>query len=408
MYNPIFNIQQLDASQRAEVVRNSPYFDEAWYRNEYPEIEYHSEGNPDPAYHYANYGYQEQRLPSVLFDGNRYSLEHNLRDVNPLLHYLACGSKCDYRLYERRNEILCKFALGLSDELFPCERIMCCEFMYQKQHLTANFDLCSEPDTLSGKLYALQALGDSKYRHYLADSKDLHLYLQNAGVDNRYIPTPALTVPEGQTQIDWEHIPDFFRLQVNGTKSSFILGSKQDARKDAAFAAKIEQLLQLAQVTLHQNPMHPYNKLSKDLIFFGEQDPIVALVKDSTERKQSCRIFPLEIWCANGKFLCAIVHAANTRTVLDRDGKILPTSISCDSSGFRPVDITMQSITGFDNKIEQAEKLASDSDFLAVTFLCAADSETALINDLTYLPLGGAFVFSNGYDHKFGAKLSLS
>ena len=63
----------LDPHALAELVRKNPMFDDQWYQREYPEIEYHADGNPDPAFHYANYGYKENRLPSVLFDGNKYS-----------------------------------------------------------------------------------------------------------------------------------------------------------------------------------------------------------------------------------------------------------------------------------------------------------------------------------------------
>ena len=71
MYQPILNLAALDANQRADLVRASALFDEQWYRAQYPAIEYHQDGNPDPAYHYANYGYREC-LPSVLFDGISY------------------------------------------------------------------------------------------------------------------------------------------------------------------------------------------------------------------------------------------------------------------------------------------------------------------------------------------------
>jgi CDP-glycerol glycerophosphotransferase (TagB/SpsB family) len=77
----------------AGLVRASGVFDEAYYRERYPDI---AETGADPVAHYLRHGAAEGRNPSALFD-TRYYLRNNpdvaRSGVNPLVHFCERGWK---------------------------------------------------------------------------------------------------------------------------------------------------------------------------------------------------------------------------------------------------------------------------------------------------------------------------
>jgi GT2 family glycosyltransferase/predicted nucleic acid-binding Zn-ribbon protein len=75
-----------------QAVMNSPLFDVAWYREQYPDV-----AGRDPIVHYLTYGAWEGRNPHPLFD-SRWYLEQYRDEVmqpgaNPLSHFLRYGSE---------------------------------------------------------------------------------------------------------------------------------------------------------------------------------------------------------------------------------------------------------------------------------------------------------------------------
>lgn len=77
----------------ADVVRNSPLFDAAWYASEYKDV---AAQNIDPALHYVRFGGVEGRAPGPNFNGAAYlAANPDLagRDVNPLVHYILHGQR---------------------------------------------------------------------------------------------------------------------------------------------------------------------------------------------------------------------------------------------------------------------------------------------------------------------------
>lgn len=74
-----------------DVIKNSKFFDAVWYLEQYPETKDICE---DPAVHYLYHGWQENKNPSIAFDGFTYLLAN--KDVKkekmcPLLHYELFG-----------------------------------------------------------------------------------------------------------------------------------------------------------------------------------------------------------------------------------------------------------------------------------------------------------------------------
>lgn len=75
-----------------EYLAASKYFDETWYRSQYPDVAKNWKG--DIAFHYLENGWKEKRNPGPYFDGNRYlRLYKKYMDeaMNPLLHYEKYG-----------------------------------------------------------------------------------------------------------------------------------------------------------------------------------------------------------------------------------------------------------------------------------------------------------------------------
>ena len=77
----------LCSPEECKLLADSPLWDEAWYRERYPDLEQCS----DLLKHYLTKGWREGRTPSPWFDPDFYC--RNCPDVtgNPLVHYLAYG-----------------------------------------------------------------------------------------------------------------------------------------------------------------------------------------------------------------------------------------------------------------------------------------------------------------------------
>ena len=72
-----------------ELIRKSRYFDAGWYATRYPDTK-----DIDQHQHYLTYGWKEERLPSLSFNGPRYLAAYPdlaKAKVNPLVHFLRTG-----------------------------------------------------------------------------------------------------------------------------------------------------------------------------------------------------------------------------------------------------------------------------------------------------------------------------
>jgi hypothetical protein len=77
--------------QHAQLLRQSGYFDEAWYLQQYPEI---AQSKCDPVEHYLTVGFAEGRNPGPNFDTSWYLGRYPdvaAAKMNPLLHYVQFG-----------------------------------------------------------------------------------------------------------------------------------------------------------------------------------------------------------------------------------------------------------------------------------------------------------------------------
>ncbi|MCF1458315.1 MAG: hypothetical protein LPH21_12395 [Shewanella sp.] len=76
-----------------QMIKQSEFFDASYYLDRYKDI---ARSGIDPARHYFNQGWKENRNPSLLFSTRSYLSEYDdvkVSGMNPLLHYLTFGRK---------------------------------------------------------------------------------------------------------------------------------------------------------------------------------------------------------------------------------------------------------------------------------------------------------------------------
>lgn len=88
---PPLRRKKLILEKQVDLIRQSGYFDEAWYLSRFPDV---AEKNIDPIAHYLKYGAKEGRDPSPIFSTVDYlTLNPDVKEakINPLLHYVLHG-----------------------------------------------------------------------------------------------------------------------------------------------------------------------------------------------------------------------------------------------------------------------------------------------------------------------------
>lgn len=396
-----------DPQALASLVRNSPLFDDQWYRQEYPAIEYHSDGNPDPAFHYANYGYKDKCLPSVLFDGNKYSAFNQLTDVNPLVHYLENGARGDYRLLARLPEIITKANLGL--DLLPCEKIYYLEHLYNS-NIKQNYSLgTQQPVTINEKLLYLLAFGTGKTAEEqeaftnralsLMDYTKLPQRLQELGAsedDIKACQKPDL-VAKSVSEIEPSRLPRSFRLKFNGYNGEqvFSFNSSQGQIKTMLERAVIDE--KKAEQYLKFNVLNPLSKLEPQVQVYN-LNPLKSVAGDIAPHK-------VELWCFNGKVAYSLHYDANHNVAIyDNDGNLQPTNIFTLQGNYIVGDVARDPC--HDKLVHLAELCAKDFDFLSVSFLATEDK--FVIDGVELYPHQCIFNCTNDFSLRTATKLQMN
>lgn len=396
----------LDPQALAEIVRNSRLFDAQWYQQEYPEIEYHPEGNPDPAFHYANYGYKESRLPSVLFDGNKYSAFHNLRDINPLVHYLEHGARGDYSVTARTSEIMTKASLG--GLMCVSERIFYLCKLYSTV-LKQNYNPATqEPATLSEKLFYLHALSEGK------DSKEHETFLQKAKALCDYNQTPETLKAMGLSDadlalvqkpalvfksvkdLDVTRLPNSFRLKFNGNSISQLFVRNKNSVKPGTLHQICTQEQQKAALLLKQDALSISAGENADIVIY-DLSPLQVHDREAIPHK-------VELWCLNGKVEFSLHFGDNnTIGIYDRSFNLEPSDFITASGALNAAPVAKCAC--FERMVEFAERCAQDRPFLSVSFITTG--EDLILDEIQLYPYNCFFLCSNDFALKSGAKLQL-
>lgn len=385
----------LSPQDLADIVRNSLYFDEKWYRRQYPEIEYHTDGNPDPAFHYANYGFKEQRLPSVLFDGNKYSEYHHLSDINPLVHYIAQGCPGDYRDHEVEQQLLVKLADNQS--LCPSERALLLENSY-KSIMHKYLNLAATPATLSEKFYFLRAYRTALWDQVssLFDLRSLARTLQlNYGFTKEQAPEPILVLNHAQdlTQEIFDSLPDVFYFMCNSLSGTTInVANKR--------AVSLQDIVVLLNKIEKQCTSHLAERLCAQ-----HSAPFGICVFAPSKSAQSSLEFNVIV--ANGKVLLVTVNGPErSLNLYDSSFKFLACSLANDNQGARPNFEGLSKPQCFDDMLSKACALGKDVPCLAVRFKLLEDG-SYFCQEVRPDLFNGDFILSNDYDLKLGAAFNL-
>lgn len=402
--NPSFKVQEpidlnklqkneYDANAKAELVRNSPWFDEQWYRQEYPEIEYHDDGNPDPAYHYANYGYKEGLLPSILFDARKYSKEQELKDINPLLHYIAKGCEGNYRVIARQSWLATK--CSLLQPLTPSESIYAYELGYYTQ-MGIPLDLMKDVKTFAQKLFYVSSLPQN-LEGLAADlykTTTLAKTLQKRfGFSKEQAPDPVLICKNADELIEKiDSLPERFNFTFNGMPLYRIQVEDKHTLKQAQMTQNLKAIENNVLANLKSNNLSPT----------AAMDPCI-VVENFDERKDFRRY---EFLCFNGEVKYVLAHKADSNiTLLDKDFNPQPCQVALSSRGYTPTESDLVKPSCFDQLVEKAQVIAKEFKFVAVLF---SVSENDFICERVRTSINnGIVLFSNDYETKLGDLINL-
>lgn len=90
--------------RQIEIVRHSPFFDEQWYLEQYPDVR---ASGMTAAEHYVKFGWKEGRNPSFNFDTNDYLFlnpDIKIKNICPVVHFEKYGKKEGKFIHRSYNE----------------------------------------------------------------------------------------------------------------------------------------------------------------------------------------------------------------------------------------------------------------------------------------------------------------
>lgn len=96
----------MKADEAVQLVEASILFDANWYVERYPDVK---AAKMSPAAHYCKYGWQMLRDPSSQFSTVEYlSSYKDIKNINPLVHYLKYGKKEQRSITPSQGKLLLK------------------------------------------------------------------------------------------------------------------------------------------------------------------------------------------------------------------------------------------------------------------------------------------------------------
>ncbi|MCK0534114.1 MULTISPECIES: hypothetical protein [unclassified Anaerobiospirillum] len=392
---------EYDQATLADIVRNSPYFDEQWYSREYPEIQYNDDGCPDAAFHYTHYGFKESRLPGLMFDGNRYSEYHQLKDVNPLLHYLASGTPGDYRCHEREQSILVRLNDGL--EITSGERALILEQSYRNTTGRC-LNLCHMPGSLSEKILALRTWGMDKWESCsdLLNKSTLHATLREKyGFTEAQAPVPAAVVARASDIDDqmWMGLPESFYMTCNGA-----YGTNVNVM-DKKVVNRVDLIRIMADLQVRATSRQVMDKLSSSRVM--EPSIIIYSHEGNLNAPVHQDVNTIGVLCLNGR-TTLLIHYGSGRTInlLDPDYKLLSSVMTADNGSQHKVAQDLTRPECLDEIKSKAELMSKNAPCLLIEFVCRG-SEFSCREVLPDLDKG-TFTLSNDQDLRLGATWDIS
>ncbi len=376
-----------------KLIECSKYFDEPWYRMEYSDIVY-TQDCPTPAIHYLNYGYKEGKIPSVIFDGRRYSDIHRISE-NPLVHYEKNGRQGYYPAFERQFD--CRFKIQMGIDLTFGEKILYLQDLYQERNGTPLDLLEKEPVTYTQKLYWYRLFYHDDKMTVLADKYRSREYLKE--LLGRDYTVPLLNVYEDPRDIDFDKLPQSFVLKSNwGTAQNLVI--KDKSRYDQK---KVQELCSYWLQRRHNNYYFACERAYKDIppVIVAEQ-----YIEDSTGDLPD-----LKFTCFDGKpGFCFVIYGRGNvhgyfQTYYDPDFNLLPVAISLSRHDYNDVDVRFKKHKDFDLMAQIAKKVSTGFPHARVDFLLTDDS--FYLGEITFYPAAGNCIYPEDWDLRFGSFFKL-
>lgn len=376
-----------------KLIEGSKYFDEPWYRKEYPDVVY-TRDCPTPAFHYLNYGYKEGKIPSVIFDGRRYGQINRISE-NPLVHYEKNGRQGYYPALERQFD--CRFKLQMGIDLTFGEKILYLQDLYRERN-GVPFDLLERrPVTFTQKLYWYRLFYHDDRMTILADKYRAREYLKDLlGQD---YTVPLLNVYEDPADIDFDKLPQSFVLKSSwGTAQNLVIKDKSRYNQK-----KVQEFCRYWLQRRHNNYYFACERAYKDI------PPII--VAEQYLENSAGDLPDLKFNCFDGEpQMCFYAagrggHENYVLSYFDLNFEPLPIAVSQSGHPFNKVLPGLTKPKHFEQMLEISKKVSAGFPFARVDFLLT-DKEFYL-GEITFYSRAGNCAYTHDWDLRLGTMFKL-
>lgn len=379
--------------QDIETVEKSRYFDSDWYTKEYPEIVY-GKHNPTPAYHYLTQGWKEKKIPSVLFDGNRYASIFNTTS-NPLVHYEHLGCPDFFPAQERIQECLLKLKNGF--DLSITEKILYINILYKR---FLHRDYLIFPNSrllrLSDKIiWYAQYYQDPEMAFYADKFRSRSKLHHLLGKD---YTVPLLDVYQTPDEINFEKLPDRFVLKTNwGAGQNIIVKDKSKAN--------INQIKNQFKLWLDPLSNNYYTAFE-----YSYKDIPGCIIAEKYIENQSGDTPDLKILCFNGRAEIPYLvtnrsdHSEIRRSFFNRNYELLPFMNSEPDQHPTHVELSVRP-KHYEQMLEISDSIAKLFPHVRVDFILSED--TFYLGEISFCFFAGFLHFTGDWDFRLGSLFNL-
>lgn len=377
--NTIFQISNLIT------IKNSRFFDKEWYLREYPDIS----STQDPYLHYLTIGWKEGRLPSAIFDQNRYLSIYSINEC-PLLHYERHGYTGFFPA-PRYMDICLRMHAGI--DLTISEKVLYLVQTYKNTTGKTLNIIHSSPLTYSEKINWLMLNYFDDRMTILADKYRSKLYLKELLGQDYSIP--LINVYNNANEIDFSALPNSFVLKTNwGAGNNYIVKNKQSADLHKIISDFNKWMLPSGNNYFHF--LEPsYKNISPKIIC------------EEYKEDKNGNLYDFKVTCFNGVPKLIHLHLCNigTSTFFDTDGNFLPITLNLKKNSPNNISPNISLPPFYKKLLFISKKIAAPFPLVRVDFFF---TETEYyLGEITFFQNAGCFYLNEDWDLKLGSWLKL-